>query len=105
MAEQGDSLLSARESKQEPQPRRTSGGAFTYEPLKSPTNSIRLLVLEPGLYRPHEMGERFVQCRLEHKDFRQKPKYEALSYTWGTQRANKKTIFINGQRFAIGYNL
>lgn len=39
-----------------------------------------------------------------HASFRQKPKYEALSYRWGISDATE-VIFLNGQRFRVRKNL
>jgi hypothetical protein len=77
-----------------------SSDSFTYDRLDSSVNGIRLVVLEPSL-DPYEIA----RCSLKHVTFSQKPKYEALSYTWGSQTENKVNILINGKLFAVGHNL
>lgn len=77
-----------------------SSDSFTYDRLDSSVDGIRLVVLEPSL-DPYEI----VRCSLKYVAFSQKPKYEALSYTWGNQTENEVNILINGKLFAVGHNL
>ncbi|KAM3068337.1 hypothetical protein ACMFMF_009153 [Clarireedia jacksonii] len=72
--------------------------SFQYSPLDPSVDGIRLLILEPGA-----KGE-IPTCTLRHVTFRQRPKYEALSYTWGdeTQRQN---ILLEGHSVSVTKNL
>lgn len=72
---------------------------FYHSPLDTSTDGIRLLTLEKAIDL-----EVSVTCSLQHVTFAQKPKYEALSYTWGDETA-KKRILINGKEFEVGRNL
>ncbi|KAM7183824.1 Heterokaryon incompatibility protein (HET) domain containing protein [Rhypophila sp. PSN 637] len=55
--------------------------SFAYSPLLNPTTEIRILELLPGI------NTEPIRCNLIHTDlFSQHPSYEALSYTWGTER-------------------
>lgn len=72
---------------------------FYHSPLDTSTDGIRLLTLEKAIDL-----EVSVTCSLQHVTFAQKPKYEALSYTWGDETA-KKRISINGKEFEVGRNL
>ncbi|KAH7378538.1 hypothetical protein BKA64DRAFT_728220 [Cadophora sp. MPI-SDFR-AT-0126] len=71
----------------------------SYNPIEPAVDGIRLLILEPC-----EDVKGFVSCRLQHVAFTKKPKYEALSYTWGDETIRHK-IFIDGQDFTAGQNL
>lgn len=73
--------------------------AFTYSPLDPTIDCIRLLLVEPTLYQNDP-----IRCTLHHFTFAQKPKYEAVSYTWGDE-TNKKPIGINGRSFYVGKNI
>lgn len=79
----------------EPEP---SSEIFKYEPLDLSIDSIRLLVLLPG-----KLGDE-IECELVHRTFASKPKYEALSYTWGDP-SNQKSICLNGSKFKVRVNL
>ena len=72
---------------------------FHHSPLDTSTDGIRLLTLERATG-----PDVSVRCSLQHVTFAQKPKYEALSYTWGDETA-KKRISINGKEFEVGRNL
>lgn len=67
-----------------------------YSPLKQSVDSLRILRLLPG------SGE--LTCRIETTTFRERPRYRALSYEWGT---NSRTlpIVINNMQTRIGRNL
>lgn len=67
---------------------------YDYKPLLY-TDSVRFLKVSPGL----PIRCKLVQCRLS-----QQPKYEAVSYTWGTMN-DVKPIKINKRRFLVGSNL
>jgi hypothetical protein len=73
---------------------------FKYEPLNlsSMKSSIRLAVLLPGP-RPST-----VRITLVNTAFAERPRYEALSYTWG-RPGMLKGIELNGQRVDIRENL
>lgn len=75
------------------------GPRFIYSPLDPKVDGIRLVVLEPSL-------DHFstVKCSLRHVTFGERPKYEALSYTWGDQETQGE-ISIQGQVFRVGRNL
>ena len=71
---------------------------FEYERLDPSVDSVRLLVLLPG----NEDDD--VACELIHRTFASKPKFEALSYTWG-DASNLKSIRLHGFPFEIRENL
>lgn len=50
---------------------------FSHSPLDTSTDGIRLFTLEPT---KHAIDS--IRCTLQDFTFAQKPKYEALSYTW-----------------------
>lgn len=100
--------------------------SFSYPALTTETDAIRVLTLEPGtFYDP-------LICKLTPAAFSTKPKYVALSYTWGdpdpdtarlptssdgpkdsltdpsktlTDPSKTLTISLNGHSFEIGHNL
>ncbi len=74
---------------------------FQYEPLNSSVDTIRLIVLHP---RRKAEKETVVRCSLIHSNFLSKPKYEALSYTWGNPNY-LKNIYINGSEVPVRENL
>jgi len=75
---------------------------FQYTPLEPSDCSIRLVVLErlklSYQYNPE------IRCRMLHTTFGAKPKYQALSYMWGTEMA-KQPIKIDGHHFEVSSNL
>lgn len=75
--------------------------AFTYTQLDTSVDCIRLVVLEPAYLHK---GSFDIRCRLQHVAFAQRPKYEALSYTWGTD-APWKEIFLDNKPFFVRGNL
>lgn len=87
---------------------------FNYDALPESVDSIRLLVLQPfnGSEAPatfsHVQSSRSrgsgLRCKLITIPFAKKPRYEALSYTWGSEET-KYTIQVNDQPFDIGMNL
>ena len=81
------------------QVKQSSTASFTYSPLDLSVDSIRLLILQPA-----EDPSALICCKLQHATFAERPKYEALSYTWGSETA-RQTISINGQQFEVGRNL
>jgi Heterokaryon incompatibility protein (HET) len=72
---------------------------FHHTPLDTSTDGIRLLTLEAA--RDYKAS---IKCTLQHATIAQKPKYDALSYTWGDETA-KRRISINGREFEVGRNL
>ena len=74
--------------------------SFAYRPLERLANrpSIRLAVLKPG------SRDDPLRINLKHTTFADKPKYESLSYTWGSA-TNVKAIEINGVFIPIRRNL
>ncbi|KAH8598385.1 heterokaryon incompatibility protein-domain-containing protein [Bisporella sp. PMI_857] len=72
---------------------------FVYSPLDFSVDGIRLLVLEPA-----EDINSLIHCKLQHVTFSQRPKYEALSYTWGSGIVHH-SIYIDGKDLKVGQNL
>jgi hypothetical protein len=72
---------------------------FTYSSLDGSTDGLRLLILEPSRRR----GD-IIRSQLKHVTFGEMPKYEALSYTWGSDDA-QTTIVLDGKRFSVRDNL
>lgn len=73
---------------------------FKYEPLdlSSKKASIRLAVLLPG------PASSTIRVTLAQKAFADRPKYDALSYTWGRPNI-VKGIELNGTRVDVRENL
>lgn len=69
---------------------------FTYNLLDTSADCIRLVILEPSA-----TAGGVLRCCLVHVTFGEIPKYEALSYTWGSE-ALKNAIVIDGKSFLIG---
>lgn len=78
----------------------SSHPGFRYEPLDlCPTRpSIRLAVLQPGT------RDSTVRITLAPTTFADRPRYEALSYTWGSPDV-VKGVEINEHRFNVRENL
>jgi hypothetical protein len=74
---------------------------YHYTPLDPSVDCIRLVILEPG---PSSRTGQPIYCRLKHVPFSEKPKYEALSYTWGDESV-KHRIVIDKRDFQVGINL
>lgn len=72
--------------------------AFEYTPLASHTSSIRLIHLQPSDCNSP------VEVAVVEAPFGDKPKYEALSYTWGSDAA-QHDIRVDGKRFLVRPNL
>jgi hypothetical protein len=45
-----------------------------------------------------------VKCRLLHVKFAEKPKYEAISYTWGGE-SYRRELTIDGMACSVGLDL
>ncbi len=74
---------------------------FTYHALDLHTDEIRLISLEPcDLSQPESQ----VACTLITAKLSENPKYEALSYMWGSL-SNPTTITVDFQDFSVGENL
>lgn len=72
---------------------------FQYEALDPSVDCTRLLEFVPS-----EDANDTLRCALIHVTFREKPKYEALSYMWGDETLKRK-IIVNGKVFLVGQNL
>jgi hypothetical protein len=74
--------------------------SFAYEPLERLAHKppIRLAYLQPG------NRDDLIKIKLKHVTFADKPKYESLSYTWGSA-SNVKAIDINGTSVSVRRNL
>jgi hypothetical protein len=73
--------------------------SFSYSPLDPDVDCIRLIIIEAA-----KPDSSMISCRLQHVTFAQKPKYEALSYTWGDQLVEER-ILLDGKLFEVGRNL
>ncbi|TGO35106.1 hypothetical protein BHYA_0170g00180 [Botrytis hyacinthi] len=71
---------------------------FSYKPLDPLVDGIRLLNLLPG------NSTQQPRCSLKHVNFGERPKYNAVSYTWGNE-ADQKPIFIDDRYFLVTENL
>lgn len=79
--------------------------SFVHDQLDSSTLSIRLLELLPdpeGTDDPQNPSG--VCCNIAPRTFDSKPKYDALSYTWGTKDLTR-TIKLNSRFFRVSENL
>lgn len=77
-----------------------SYSSIIYEPLDAGSKqpSIRLAILQPA------PPESVIRITLAHATFASRPRYEALSYTWGKPNA-VKVIEINGSSVNVRENL
>jgi hypothetical protein len=71
---------------------------FQYRPIKSQTKGIRLLTLQPG-----QFGEPIVST-LDVVSLKDKPAFEALTYTWGDRTATRN-ILVNSCLHPVTKNL
>ncbi|KAI9640035.1 hypothetical protein NHQ30_011597 [Ciborinia camelliae] len=71
---------------------------FSYDPLDPSVDGIRLLHLLPGLDSTQP------RCFLNCVTFGERPKYDAISYTWGNE-ARQQPIILNDQYFLVTKNL
>jgi hypothetical protein len=74
---------------------------LTYHALDTYTDEIRLISLEPY---DLSQADTQVACTLITTKLSENPKYEALSYMWGSQ-SNPAIIIVDGQDLAVGKNL
>ncbi|KAI0123480.1 heterokaryon incompatibility protein-domain-containing protein [Xylariales sp. AK1849] len=98
MAANQSRRLIALESTQKPVPVDTPA-TFRYQQLSEGIDCTRLLTI-----RPSENEHAPVVCELVNVEFRDKPEYEALSYTWGDP-SDESSIIINGCEFKVRQNL
>ncbi|KAL7905310.1 heterokaryon incompatibility protein domain-containing protein [Trichoderma velutinum] len=70
-----------------------------YQGKRLDKDSLRLIEIRPAA---HESDP--VVGTLTEVTFGSRPKFEALSYTWGTEKANE-AIILNGFPFEVGKNL
>jgi hypothetical protein len=73
---------------------------YAYPPLDHTVDGIRLVVIEPSRGEHNSS----IKCRIRHVAFKEKPRYEALSYTWGDEPAQGK-VLIDGGAISVGPNL
>ncbi|TGO19830.1 hypothetical protein BTUL_0002g00750 [Botrytis tulipae] len=71
---------------------------FSYKPLDPLVDGIRLLHLLPGNCTQQP------RCFLKHAIFGERPKYNAVSYTWGNE-ADQQPIVIDDRSFLVTKNL
>jgi hypothetical protein len=76
---------------------------YTYKPLDRSADCIRLLVLDAYSLSSYSSPQP-ITCRLVTAKFADRPKYEALSYTWGSPD-NFGTIIVDGHEMVVGQNL
>lgn len=72
-------------------------GLYSYEPLDTTKQQIRLLKLAQNSSGP-------ISCTVNTFDLNDAPPYSALSYTWG-HPMEVFEIFLNGQTFQVRNNL
>ena len=71
---------------------------YPYHQLDHSTRQFRLLALQPGRYSDP------ICCSIRDSCLDGNPKYDALSYTWGT-RESRTPIKVHGQAFNVTENL
>jgi len=79
----------------------TSMASYPYERLDRSKREIRLLCILPELKSLDYQG---VECVMRHFPLDASPRYNALSYVWGTS-PNKESITINGHAIEINQDL
>lgn len=77
----------------------TIDNAVLYQGGELVVDSIRLVEIQPAAHESDPMV-----CTLREVALGSKPKFEALSYMWGTERADE-AIALNGVPFEVGKNL
>jgi len=77
----------------------TGSRPFKYQPLAC-EDEIRLVEILP----PRENSDK-VELRIQHEALAVKPKYEALSYEWGSPNGDTFIIWVNDCPFMIRQNL
>ncbi|ERS97523.1 hypothetical protein HMPREF1624_05692 [Sporothrix schenckii ATCC 58251] len=74
--------------------------ALPYRDKAIDSNGLRLLTIEPAANDDDP-----VVCTLVETRFGDKPKFHALSYTWGHKAPDDPTIMLNGFPFVVRRNL
>ncbi|KAK8137442.1 Heterokaryon incompatibility protein 6 [Apiospora sp. TS-2023a] len=69
------------------------------KPLDTAKSEIRLLKLSSRVSSP------LISCHLKVFNLQDKPKYDALSYVWGSTEEDLKEIKLDGAKFAVTKNL
>lgn len=72
---------------------------FSYLPLDLSATAIRLIVLQPCRDPSAD-----IECDIIHTESKERPQYEALSYTWGNENQTK-AIYIRNQVYHVTENL
>ncbi|RFU33002.1 hypothetical protein B7463_g3338, partial [Scytalidium lignicola] len=81
-----------------------SRSTFTYSPLDSSKNQIRLLRFVRSQHGSSFPQKAFLSLELYHCSFDSTPKYHALSYVWGSSVKNRP-ILLNGKTWYITRSL
>ncbi|KAF2018011.1 HET-domain-containing protein [Aaosphaeria arxii CBS 175.79] len=71
---------------------------FSYEGLPIESDHVRLLTLAPG------RADEPISCQLDVVSLKSTPRYETLSYAWGSQE-RAESILLNKQEFPVTANL
>ena len=82
---------------------RASHAFFIYEPLQNPANEVRLLKQVQPHSNIHDVRDEHICCELSTRAITDKPKYIAISYTWG-DAASPQTITVNGASLSVSQN-
>jgi heterokaryon incompatibility protein (HET) len=106
MASENRDIMSANQSRRRIEPFPSPGSArpnidntLPYQERGLDKDSIRLVEIQP------EANDRDpLVCTLEEATFGSRPKFEALSYMWATERVDD-AITLNGLPFKLGRNL
>jgi hypothetical protein len=77
---------------------------FKYQPLDTTVDSIRLLVFNSSISSSINCGPEIMHLEMINVEFSSMPKYQALSYTWGSPETTK-TIAVNGALVEVQQNL
>lgn len=80
-----------------------SEGPFEYAPLDPRFSEIRIVYITAQHTALGNL-KGVPQCWLQPATLDTKPRYTALSYTWGDE-ANQRPILLNGKRFLVRKNL
>jgi Heterokaryon incompatibility protein (HET) len=72
---------------------------FEYSSLGPSPVAFRLISLLPGSQSEE------IHCRIMHASLDDQPRYEALSYYWGSPDLGYRTIILNNQPFRVYVNL
>jgi hypothetical protein len=78
--------------------------SFKYQPLDTTVDSIRLLVFNCNISSSINYGPEIMHFEMINVEFSTMPKYQALSYTWGSPDITK-TIAVNGALVDVRQNL